>query len=161
MRVRRTKQFRILTYVKTGVTTSSQLRNAIGQRQPGTSVRLSLLRQGKERMATALLDPLATTASAAPANSREDSPLSGMTFGAIPQDDPHYGKTKGVYVTKVEPGSAAEEAGLREGDIVVSAGRVPVATPEELAQIARSQKKGMPLLLRVRRGEQLLYLAVE
>ena len=33
--------------------TGSQLRNAVGQKQPGSVVRLSLLRQGKERTVTA------------------------------------------------------------------------------------------------------------
>jgi serine protease Do/serine protease DegQ len=142
------------------MTGSSQLRNAVGQKQPGTTVRLSLLHQGKERSVTATLEPLAATASAAPAGTREETPMSGMTLGAIPQNDPHYGKLKGVSVMSVERGSAAEEAGLQKGDIIVSAGRTPVSTPSELAAIARDQKKGAPLLLQVRRGESMLYIAI-
>ena len=83
-----------------------------------------------------------------------------MTLGTVPQDDPHYGNLKGAYVMSIEPGSAAEQAGLQEGDIIVNAGRTPVSTPSDLARIARSQKQGTPLLLQVRRGEQLLYIAV-
>jgi S1-C subfamily serine protease len=56
------------------VASSSQLRNAVGQKQPGTAVRLSLLHQGKERTVTATLDPLAATASTAPARTRGETP---------------------------------------------------------------------------------------
>jgi S1-C subfamily serine protease len=57
------------------VASSSQLRNTVGQKQPGTAVRLSVLHQGKERTVTTTLDPLAATASAAPAGTREETPL--------------------------------------------------------------------------------------
>jgi Do/DeqQ family serine protease len=143
------------------VTGSSQLRNAVGQSKPGVSVRLTLLRDGRERIVPVTLDAQApATAQEAPARTRESSSLSGLTLAPIPRENPLFGKLRGVFITQVDPGSAAEEAGLREGDIVVSAGRVPVSTPAELARILRDQKKGMPLLLQIRRGEASLFTAL-
>ena len=120
---------------------SGPLRNEIGQKQPGDTVRLTLLRDGKERTVTATLDALVAKTAAAAAQPQAGAPLSGMTLGPIPQDDPHYGKLKGVYVMSVEHGSAAEEAGIQEGDIIVSAGRNPVSTAADLARIVRDRKK--------------------
>ena len=142
------------------VTGSSQLRNEIGQRQPGTVVRLTLLRDGKEQSLTATLAPLTTVSAEKPASAKDNAPLSGMTLGTIPQDDPRYGKIRGVYVVSVDTGSAADEAGIQKGDIIVSANRAPISTPSELARIMQGQKKGTPLLLQIRRGDSALFVAV-
>jgi Do/DeqQ family serine protease len=142
------------------VTGSSPLRNEIGRKQPGTIVRLTLLRDGRERTVTTTLDTLASTASEIPAVPHERELLSGLTLGAIPGDDPRYGKVSGVYIASVEPGSLAEEAGIRQGDIIVSAGRTPVKTPDELVRIMSNQTKGTPLLLQLRRGELDLFAAI-
>lgn len=59
----------------------------------------------------------------------------------------------GVRVQRVQPGSPAEEAGLRVGDVILSAGGVEVRTVEALAdQIARAGA-GNPLSLEVRRAD--------
>jgi serine protease DegQ len=142
------------------VTGSSPLRNEIGRKQPGTVVRLMLLRDGRERTVTVTLDTLASAAIEIPLVPHEGGPLSGMTLGTIPADDPRYGKMNGVYVASVEPRSLAEEAGIQQGDIVVSAGRTPVRTPEELVRILSKQKKGAPLLLQLRRGELDIFAAI-
>jgi serine protease Do len=61
----------------------------------------------------------------------------------------------GVAITRVDPGSAADEVGLSEGDIVVAIDQQPVDTPQEavakLKEIAASPKKSALLLLN-RRG---------
>ena len=95
-----------------------------------------------------------------PTQAPEEQPLSGMKLGPIPQGNPRFGKEKGVYVVQVEPGSAADEAGLQEGDIVISANRVAVSTPSELAQILLKQK-GIPVLLLVERGGSNIYVALK
>jgi Do/DeqQ family serine protease len=147
----------------TDIMSSAHLRNEIGQRRPGTNVRLTLLRDGGRQMVTATLDTLATPTSApAPQpNAPEDSLASGMTIGPIPADDPNYGKLRGVYVESVDPGSAAEEAGIREGDIIVAADRKPVSTTAGLVQIIREHREGIPLLLQVRREGSSLFIALE
>ena len=43
--------------------------------------------------------------------------------------------TKGVYVGKVSPGSVAERAGLRPGDVIVSFNQQPVANAQEFEQL--------------------------
>jgi S1-C subfamily serine protease len=143
------------------MTGSAHLRNEIGQRRPGTVVRLTFLRDGRQQTATATLDTLAATASATPPpDAQGDSSLSGLTLGAIPAEDPLYGRVRGAYVERVDPGSAAEEAGIQEGDIIIAANRMPVGSAAALAQVMRDHKKGAPLLLQVRRGDAALFIAL-
>ena len=64
----------------------------------------------------------------------------------------HTGKeVQGVVITRVDPGSAADEVGLSEGDVVVAIDQQPVKTPQEAAaklkEAAASPKKSALLLL--------------
>jgi serine protease Do len=58
---------------------------------------------------------------------------------------------EGVVVTRVENGSAADDVGLTDGDVIVSINQQPVHTPEEAAaklrDAAHSSKKTALLLL--------------
>ena len=64
----------------------------------------------------------------------------------------HVGKdVHGAVVSQVDSGSAAEDVGLSEGDIVVSIDQQPVNTPQEAAEklkeVSMSSKKSALLLL--------------
>ena len=47
---------------------------------------------------------------------------------------------KGVQITEVMPGSAAEKAGLKEGDIITKIDNVPMNEPKTLYQFVQSKK---------------------
>jgi serine protease Do len=53
----------------------------------------------------------------------------------------------GVLVTSVEDGSAAQAAGIREGDVIISADGKPVTTMEDLNDIKNSHKAGDTMTL--------------
>ena len=58
----------------------------------------------------------------------------------------------GARIERVEPGSAAEDAGLQTGDVVIAVGDRPVTTSTELTAAVRSQAPGEEVTLTVRRG---------
>jgi serine protease Do len=67
----------------------------------------------------------------------------------------------GVLVQQVEPNSPAAETGLRPGDVIVSANNQPANAPSDVANAwAEAQKQKKPILLRVRREGQFLFVAV-
>jgi serine protease Do len=70
-------------------------------------------------------------------------------------------KTDGVVVTAVEPGSAADEAGIRRGDVIVEVDRKPVRGVEEYRKFIAGSRKGRGILFLVRRGESTLFLALK
>ena len=58
----------------------------------------------------------------------------------------------GVVITRVDSGSAADDVGLSEGDVLVAIDQKPVSTPQEAAdqlkEIAASKKSALLLLNR-------------
>jgi predicted metalloprotease with PDZ domain len=92
-------------------------------------------------------------------------PLAGMRFAVDTIREPRLGVNSigspdGVLVTAVEPGSAADEAGVRPGDILVSVGNIRVED-QDFGVRFRAQfqsQEGAPLQLGVRRNGELLAL---
>jgi len=68
--------------------------------------------------------------------------------------------TDGVVVTSVEEGTAAAEAGLRRGDVIVEVNRRPVRTLADFDAATRDVKRGERLTVRLERGAVALYVAV-
>ena len=66
----------------------------------------------------------------------------------------------GLTVQKIEPWSGAAKAGLREGDLLVSANGYPTRTHRDLERIRDLQRVGDILHLEVRRGDALLTVDV-
>jgi predicted metalloprotease with PDZ domain len=70
------------------------------------------------------------------------------------------GETGGIVVSAVDPTSSAGEAGLREGDVLISIGNIPIED-QTFGQRFRQQfgsREGAPLEIKVKRGEQDLTL---
>ena len=59
---------------------------------------------------------------------------------------------EGAVITDVVPGSAADKAGLQEGDVVVKADGKPVTSSEDLRSAIQAKKPGDKLTLTVNRG---------
>lgn len=64
----------------------------------------------------------------------------------------------GIRVVEVASGSAAWQAGLRSGDIILSVNRQRVFSLEDLVQIVNGRTSG--LLLNIQRGESALFLVI-
>jgi len=67
----------------------------------------------------------------------------------------------GVVVTEVQPGGAADNSGLQVGDVIQAVNRQPVTTVSDFRNVIKSQPKGRPLLLLIRRGENSFYIVIE
>jgi serine protease Do len=70
-------------------------------------------------------------------------------------------KADGVVVTAVEPGSAADEAGIRRGDLIMEIDRKPIRSLDEYKKSVAAIRKGKGVLFLVRRGESTLFLALK
>ncbi len=138
------------------VRNASQLRNSIGLLRVGETVTLKVLRDGREQTLHAKLTAPHMTST----DGEHISPfLAGAKLADIGQGSPLYGKVQGVQVQHVDPDSPAWQAGLRPGDVIVSANRKAVQGIESLRK-AVGNKKG-PLLLNVQRGDGALFLYLQ
>ncbi|HEY5541654.1 MAG TPA: DegQ family serine endoprotease, partial [Candidatus Binatia bacterium] len=70
-------------------------------------------------------------------------------------------RTEGVVVTTVEPGSAAEEAGIRRGDVIMEVDRKAIRNLDEYKKAVAGIRKGRGVLFLVRRGDSTLFLALK
>jgi len=136
------------------IKSASELRNTVGLKRSGESVRVDVLRDGKRRQITALLSEVATTAQV---DGEDIHPgLAGAQLGN------HEGKADqfagpGVLIESVEPESPAAQTGLLANDIIVSVNRIRVRNVRELQQAAGQQSL---LILSIRRGNRNLLLQI-
>jgi Do/DeqQ family serine protease len=134
----------------------TDLRNQVGLMRPGRDVRLDVFRDGKTLKVDLKLDDMGTQARQGSLGDR----FEGLELGPVPGDHPMADRIEGVFVRSVAPGSTADRAGLRRGDIIVGVNRRPVAGMGDLLDADR-QSGDRPLLLHVRRGNGSLFLALE
>jgi serine protease Do len=148
------------------ITSSRQLRLLISQMQPGANVRLGVLRNRQQQTIQVSLGELPTEASPAVPGQEapEERALQGfavqpLTPQIIRQLELPPG-TRGVVVTRVDPGSPAERAGLRRGDVIQEVNRKAVANERELRAAARGAGDA-PVLLLVNRGGSTIFVALQ
>jgi serine protease Do len=67
---------------------------------------------------------------------------------------------EGVVVTDVVDGGPAQRASVRRGDIILEVNRQPVKKPDDVAAAIGKMKEGQIALLRIKRGDQMAFVAV-
>ena len=145
------------------VTNSNQLRNSISMMQPGTEIKLKLLRDGSERDLTVKLKEMPTeSAMARPGDDDSTKALDGVEVSNLsPNMAERLGlpaSSSGVVVTDVDPSSKIADAGLRKGDVIQEVNHQPV---KDISEFQNAVKKGGsdPLLLVNRQGRTLFIAA--
>jgi serine protease Do/serine protease DegQ len=128
------------------VKSNSELRNTIGLRRVGDKVEIGLVRDGKPLKVTAVIADTAAESPGGPAGIHK-----GLE-GAALEDAPD---AAGALVRSVEAGSAAGQAGLRAGDVIVGANRSHVGSVRDLRERARGVAV---LVLEVRRSNSVLLI---
>lgn len=134
---------------------SGELRNAIGLLPVGSRVTLEVLRDGRPVQVQVKVEAYSGQRIEAGKLSKR---LSGAELGEVDPNHPLAGKVEGVQVLKIEPGSPAHRAGLREGDIIISINQAPVRSLEEVE--AAMEHRTDALLLNVRRDDGALYIVL-
>ena len=151
----------ILTLNGNEVSRLRDLPRLVAETAPDTGVKMKVWRNGQMVELQATLGELPNNeqvASAADGQDQDESARAdalGMHLAPLNSQfrrELHAGKdVQGVVITRVDPGSAAAEVGLSEGDVVVAIDQQPVKTPQEAAaklkEAAASPKKSALLLL--------------
>ncbi len=146
------------------VDTSTRLRNLIAAARPNSTVALEVIRDGKTRTVSVKLGAKPSDGKvAAGSSSSKTGPLSGVDVMTLSPDlrrqfEVPDSVAEGVVVVQVEPGSKAEEAGLRPGDVILEANKKPIKSADGLTQALKDSKDSV--LLRVQRGMGTIYLAI-
>lgn len=140
---------------------SSNLPRLIGRGAPGTEVELTVMRDGEEILETVELGswPDAEQPSGQ-ATSNNQTRLGVMVAEINDEMSEQLNITGGVEVRQVEPGSAAEEAGIRRGDVIVSIDHRSVSSSDELVNIVEELPTDRAIPLRLFREGRSLFVAL-
>jgi len=135
------------------VDSSARLRNLVAAAGTGAEFEVQLIRDGRTRTLRGTLGELSD---AGPVSSLDEGSLSGLTVAPLVDELRHEHRIPerievGVVVTQVEPGSAAERSGLREGDVIVEVNRNRVGKADDFREIYQ-RSEGRILLLVYRQG---------
>jgi serine protease Do len=139
-----------------------ELARTIGALAPGSSVKLDVLHQGKDKVINLTLGqlPAMQQANAETDGSGADVPRLGMTV-APASSVAGAGKT-GVVVTDVDPDSAAAARGFKQGDVILEVAGKSVTNSGDVRdaiKTAHADNKNT-VLMRVRTGDASRYVAV-
>ena len=158
----------ILEYEGKKVKDVGNLRNMVAQSRVGSEVTVAILRGDKEYSVRAMILELPReVAEAAPGNSREDSQnegLAGLSVMELTKEGARqlglHKEERGVVIVRVEPGSNAEEAGLRKGDVIQEIDRKRVEKLADYNKIVAGMSPGDTVLLFVNRGGKKFYVTL-
>ena len=133
------------------VKSASAMRNMVGLLRVGDEMHMTIIREGKKKTITAVI------------RDAKDLSLSGTRInqrlaGATIEEKEKGGKTY-LTVTEVQEGSAAWQAHLREGDIILSVNRRPVQSLEDLQKLVGD--KDTQILLNIQRGRTALFVLLQ
>jgi serine protease Do len=157
----------------TPVANVTQLRNVIATQAPGSTVTLSVFRNGKdedvqiklgEQPENMLASQNEVVTPKAPAAEKSTEAL-GMKLSTPTEElAQKFGlqeNTSGALVTAVTPHSAAEKAGLAPGDTITQVDRKPVKSAEEATTLIGKHSGKAPILLYVTNTDGGHIVAVE
>ncbi|MBI4842713.1 MAG: DegQ family serine endoprotease [Nitrospirae bacterium] len=157
----------ILEVGKRRVSDVETLKNIIAQSKVGSRISLKVLRDNKELEITVTVTERSQEKAEAEKGSGEyrsgyDGSFSGLTVMDLNADiTKQLGLPRdayGVVIESVEPGSVAEEAGLRKGDLIQELNRNRIADLKDFKKAVSHIREGDTVLLFIIRGENKFYV---
>jgi serine protease Do len=143
---------------------SSDLVSYVSSRAPGTSVRLRVFRGGSEKTLSATLGTFPDEQEREARSTGGEAKL-GMTYRDLSPREADQLQlprgTKGVVVTQVEPGEAAEEANLQRGDVILSVNSQVVTSADEFEKAIDKARPNKRARLRCERGANAFVTVIQ
>ncbi len=137
------------------ISDAGQLQVVVGQTHPGTTVKLGVLRDGKSMDLPVTLEKMGARDKGDDESASNESgkPRWGLALADITPDVRQQlnasSDVKGAVIERVTPGSSADNAGLRPGDVIVGVNRHDVQSASEVKKALADVPKGQDALLLV------------
>ena len=139
----------------TKITQATQVKTTISLLRVGSDASIKIKRNGKEMTLNAIVTDVKENEQKLQANNPF---LYGLALKNFEQDSPLHGHIIGIQVVGASENSAGWRAGIRPGDIIISANKQPTTNTKQLQSIALQKKQD--LLVQVLRGGGALYILI-
>ncbi|HEX3663092.1 MAG TPA: Do family serine endopeptidase [Acidobacteriaceae bacterium] len=133
------------------VTDAGELQMKTSETQPGTTIHLTVTRDGKTQNLPVTLDSMPNSKTQEIAQNGNGKGRWGMGLATLTPDVRQQiqapPSVQGAVVEQVRPGSPADDAGLQRGDVIVSIDRKPTPNAADVAQQLSSIPQGQDALV--------------
>jgi serine protease Do len=143
------------------VTDVESFRLLVASTPPGQTVKLRLVRNGKEIDLKAKIGEMEEEVTAQAVEKQE----SQLGLQVVDIDSPeakayNVSMDKGVLVIGVESSSPAENAGIQVGDVIIGIGNTGIENIADFRKAVKNLKKGKPVIFQIQRAERKKYVAL-
>ena len=125
----------------------------VGQKQPGETIQLEVVRDGKTMSVPVTLEAMGAAKGDATVASEHGKGRWGMSLGDLGQGERDQlqipSNVHGAVVQEVQPGSAADNAGIQQGDVIVEVNRRSQQSAADVAKALSDIPKGEDALVLV------------
>lgn len=149
----------ILSYNGISVDQLTSFRNAVSLMAPGTKLRMLIWRDGGEKELNIAISSLPEQVMG-PGSPVQKLGLKVENLTPDLAQKLNYTETSGVLITEVEPGSAAADASLRPGSLILAVNRQRVTNTDEFIKRIQVAMKEDSILLMVRQGDVVRFVAL-
>jgi serine protease Do len=149
----------IVAFNNQPVPASSDLPLMVGRTRPGTSLPLTVIRDGKEQTLTVQIEQLPEEPKLQQAIAE---PSSRNRLGLLITDltpDQRKKGDQGVLVKEVDEGPASS-AGIRQGDVIARLNNVDVTDATQFADLVKQLPTGRPIAVLIRRDNSSRFLTL-
>jgi len=135
------------------VADAGELQMEVGQKRPGDTIQLEVIRDGKTVNVPVTLEAMGAANGGASNGSEHGKGRWGMSLGDLNQGDRDQmqlpNSVHGAVVKDVQPGSPADNAGLQRGDVIQEVNRHSEQSASDVAKALSSVPKGEDALVLV------------
>src|ERR1700719_3509069 len=135
------------------VNDAGQLQMTVGQKRPGETIHLQVMRDSKTENIPVKLEALGGPKGSEVAAMEHRKARWGLRLGELTPEARNElqarGPVHGALVEDVQPGSPADNAGLQRGDIIMEVNRQPAKSASDVAQVLSNVPKGQDALVLV------------
>jgi serine protease Do len=144
------------------ITASQDVVREVLRKKVDQTVQFVIIREGQTKQVSVTTGVM--PAEAEPKPPQPEKRFFGLDVGPVtPEVAKQLGlaKIEGVVIEAVDPGSPAQEAGLRKGDLILEINRQKIESEEDYRKAMEKVKSGESVLLLVKRGASIFFIPLK